>query len=35
VSAVITAVVLIAVIFILGLTFGYLVALFTGRGSRS
>jgi hypothetical protein len=32
VSAVITVVVLIAVIFALGLTFGYLVALFTGRG---
>ena len=30
-SEVITAVVLIAVIFLLGLTFGYLVALFTGR----
>jgi hypothetical protein len=30
-SQVITAVVLIAVIFVLGLAFGYLVALFTGR----
>lgn len=28
---VITAVVLIGVIFVLGVTFGYLVALFTGR----
>jgi hypothetical protein len=32
VSAVITAIVLVAVIFVLGLTFGYLMALFTGRG---
>ena len=31
-SQVITAVTLIAVIFVLGVTFGYLVALFTGRG---
>lgn len=31
-SQVITAVILIIVIFVLGLTFGYLVALFTGRG---
>jgi flagellin-like protein len=31
VSEVITAVVLIVVIFVLGLTFGYLVALFTDR----
>jgi hypothetical protein len=30
-SEVITAVVLIIVIFVLGLTFGYLVALFTGH----
>jgi hypothetical protein len=30
-SQVITAVTLIAVIFVLGITFGYLVALFTGR----
>lgn len=30
-SEVITAVVLIAVIFVLGLALGYLVALFTGR----
>jgi flagellin-like protein len=31
VSEVITAVIMIAVIFVLGLAFGYLVALFTGR----
>jgi hypothetical protein len=31
-SQVMTAVTLIAVIFVLGITFGYLVALFTGRG---
>jgi hypothetical protein len=31
VSQVITAIVLIAVIFVLGLTLGYLMALFTGR----
>jgi hypothetical protein len=31
VSEVITAVVLITVIFVLGLTFGYLAALFAGR----
>ena len=30
-SQLITAVVLIAVIFVLGIAFGYLVALFTGR----
>jgi hypothetical protein len=30
-SQVITAAVLVAVIFVLGLAFGYLVALFTGR----
>jgi flagellin-like protein len=33
-SEVITAIVLIAVIFILGITFGYLVALFSGRKGR-
>jgi hypothetical protein len=32
VGEVVTAVVLIGVIFILGITFGYLVAIFTGRG---
>jgi hypothetical protein len=34
-SQVITAVTLIAVIFVLGITFGYLVALFTGRKGGS